>query len=224
MFLQWCRDGLFKVLSSFNVFVSWDRTQLRKGTTAETQTLCASIVDDSTNRRFKKMAIPKDKEELVKAIADNYKKLTSELSTIPTDLTTIKELEGHSKNTLMSINDLVAYLVGWGQLLLKWNDKKSKGLAVDFPETGFKWNELGLLAQKFYKDYEKDDFKTLNKKLDKTTTEILNLIESKTNKELYEVAWFDKWTFGKMIQLNTSSPFKNAKDRIRKWKKTKQLK
>jgi hypothetical protein len=29
----------FKVLSSFNVLVSWDRTRLRKGTTAETQTL-----------------------------------------------------------------------------------------------------------------------------------------------------------------------------------------
>ena len=170
------------------------------------------------------MAIPKDKEELVEAIVDNYKRLTIELSTIPTDLTTNKELEGHSKNTLMSINNLVAYLVGWGQLVLKWNDKKSKGLDVDFPETGYKWNELGLLAQKFYKDFEKDDFKTLNKKLDKTTTEILKLIESKTNKELYEMAWYDKWTFGKMIQLNTSSPFKNAKDRIRKWKKIKQLK
>jgi hypothetical protein len=59
------------------------------------------------------MAIPKDKEEIVKAIVDNYKKLTTELSTIPTDLTTNKELDGHSKNTLMSINDLVAYLVGW---------------------------------------------------------------------------------------------------------------
>ena len=171
-----------------------------------------------------KMAIPKDKEELVKAIVDNYKKLNSELLTIPTCLTTIKELEGHSKNTLISINDLVAYLVGWGHLVLKWNDKKSKGLEVDFPETGFKWNELGLLAQKFYKDYEKDDLNTLNKKLDKTTKEILNLIERKTNKELYEVAWYGKWTFGKMIQLNTSSPFKNAKGRIRKWKKTKQLK
>ena len=32
----------FKVLSSFNAFVSWDRTRLRKGTTAETQTLAAS--------------------------------------------------------------------------------------------------------------------------------------------------------------------------------------
>jgi hypothetical protein len=170
------------------------------------------------------MAIPKDKDELLKAITDNYKKLTKELSNIPIDLTEKKELDGHSKNTRMSINNLVAYLIGWGQLVLKWNDKKSKGLEVDFPETGFKWNELGQLAQKFYEDYEKDDFKTLYEKLDKTTNEILKLIESKTNIELYEIAWYDKWTLGKMIQLNTSSPFKNAKDRIRKWKKTKQQK
>ena len=170
------------------------------------------------------MAIPKDKDELLKAITDNYKKLTTELANIPIELTEKKELDGHSKNTFMNINNLVAYLVGWGQLVLKWNDIKSKGLEVDFPERGFKWNELGLLAQKFYKDYEKDNFKTLNRKLDKTTNEILKLIESKTNKELYEMAWYDKWPLGKMIQLNTSSPFKNAKDRIRKWKKIKQLK
>ena len=29
----------YKVLSSLNAIVSWDRTRLRKGTTAETQTL-----------------------------------------------------------------------------------------------------------------------------------------------------------------------------------------
>jgi hypothetical protein len=170
------------------------------------------------------MAIPSNKEELSKAIVDNYKKLIGELSSIPIDLTDKKELDGHSKNTVMSIKDLVAYLVGWGQLVLKWNDRKDKGLEVDFPETGFKWNELGQLAQKFYKDYEKDNFKILSKKLEKTTNEVLKLIGEKTNKELYEMDWYDKWTLGKMIQLNTSSPFKNAKDRIRKWKKIKQLK
>jgi hypothetical protein len=36
------------------------------------------------------MAVPKDKEEYVKAIIDNYKKLTIELSSIPIDLTTNK--------------------------------------------------------------------------------------------------------------------------------------
>jgi hypothetical protein len=167
------------------------------------------------------MAIPTNKTELLKAITKSYKNVVLELSTIPVDQTDKKELEGHAKNTLMSINDLVAYLIGWGRLVLKWNDKKDKGLEVDFPETGYKWNQLGQLAQKFYKDYEDDNFQTLIAKLDHTTSEILQLIESKTNQALYEIPWYDKWTLGKMIQLNTSSPFKNAKSRIRKWKKTK---
>ncbi len=169
------------------------------------------------------MALPKDKVELFAAIIYDYNKLTIELAKIPIELTNNMELEGHAKNTPMSINNIVAYLVGWGQLVLKWHNKKSKGLEVDFPETGFKWTELGLLAQKFYKDYDKHDFETLVKKLDETTKDILILIESKTNDELYKTAWYNKWTLGKMIQLNTTSPFKNAKGRIRKWRKTKQL-
>lgn len=96
------------------------------------------------------MAIPKNKDELLKAIVENYNLLKIELSNIPIELTDIKDLEGHSKNTLMSINNLVAYLNGWGNLVLKWNDKKLQGLKVNFPDTGFKWNELGELAQKFY--------------------------------------------------------------------------
>ena len=169
------------------------------------------------------MAVPKDKDELIKAISDNYEKLSKELSNIPENFTDKKELDGHSKNTLMSINNLVAYLVGWGQMVLKWNDRKSKGLEVDFPETGFKWNELGQLAQKFYKYYEKDDYKTLKGKLDKTVKQILELIDGKTNKELYETAWYEKWTLGRMIQFNTASPYTNARGRIRKWKKQNDL-
>lgn len=169
------------------------------------------------------MAIPKNKEELLHSILGNYEKLKTELAGIPSELAGIRALEGHSKNTIMSVNNLLAYLVGWGQLLLKWSDRKDKGLEVDFPETGFKWNELGRLAQKFYQDYEQDDFQTLISKLDNTTYEVLKLVESKTNNELYELAWYDKWPLGKMIQLNTTSPFKNAKDRIRKWKKMNQL-
>lgn len=170
------------------------------------------------------MATPRNKVELLQAIVDNYSKLSAELSSIPVEIAEEKELEGHSKNTLMSIKDLIAYLVGWGQLVLKWIDKKNQGMKVDFPDTGFKWNELGQLAQKFYRDYDNDSFETLNAKLEETTNEILELIESKSNRELYEMPWYEKWPLGKMIQLNTSSPFKNAKDRIRKWKKVKQLK
>ena len=105
-------------------------------------------------------------------------------------------------------------------MVLKWNHRKENGEKVDFPETGYKWNELGKLAQKFYSDYENLDYSDLLNKLDQTVDKILKLIERNTNKELYENAWYDKWTKGKMIQFNTSSPYKNARSRVRKWKKT----
>jgi hypothetical protein len=45
MFLQWCRDELVLSFIFVQRLVSWDRTRLRKGTTAETQTLAASADD-----------------------------------------------------------------------------------------------------------------------------------------------------------------------------------
>lgn len=165
------------------------------------------------------MSIPSTKEELLNAIEVNYAKLKIDLENISKINASLKQLEGHSKNSLMSVNNLIAYLIGWGQLVLKWNEKKQNGLEVDFPETGYKWNELGKLAQKFYDDFENDDFEILCSKLDRTISEIIVLINQKSNAELYEINWYEKWTLGRLIQLNTASPYKNASQRIRKWKK-----
>ena len=164
------------------------------------------------------MPIPKSKEELIKEINETYKKLQKELVTIPIELSGKLEIQGHSKNSEISLNNLIAYLIGWGHLVLKWHNHKANGIDCEFPEEGFKWNELGLLAHKFYTDFETDNYRSLQLKLDDTVMEILNLIESKSNNELYETPWYKSYTLGRMIQLNTSSPYKNARLKIRKWK------
>ena len=165
------------------------------------------------------MAIPTNKEELIFEIESNYLKLKTDLNSIPSNLTNSKDLEGHAKDTKMSVCNLVAYLIGWGELVLKWNKKMENGDPVDFPETGYKWNQLGKLAQKFYCDYRDMEYSSLLEKLDSVVNQILELVKRKENSELYEKPWYDKWTLGKMIQLNTSSPYKNARTRVRKWKK-----
>ncbi|EQB9714967.1 ClbS/DfsB family four-helix bundle protein, partial [Yersinia enterocolitica] len=33
----------------------------------------------------------------------------------------------------------------------------------------------------------------------------------------------EKWTMGRMIQFNTASPYANARGRLRKWLKTKDM-
>jgi hypothetical protein len=164
------------------------------------------------------MPIPKSKAELIKEINESFEKLQKELVTIPIELSEKREIEGHSKNSLISINNLLAYLIGWGQLVLKWHDLKTKEIDCEFPEKGFKWNKLGLLAQKFYTDFENNNYYTLQLKLTNTVNELLVLIESKSNSELYEMPWYKSYTMGRMIQLNTSSPYKNARLKIRKWR------
>ncbi len=169
------------------------------------------------------MAIPKCKDELIAAINDDHAKLDKALSQVPYDLIHDKTLEGHVKGTVMSVANLVSYLVGWNELVLKWLSRSDTGQAIDFPETGYKWNELGQLAQKFYTDYETLPYPQLLDQFSKAKSQIIEKIKEKTDDALYCHPWYEKWTMGRMIQLNTSSPYKNARQRVRKWSKEKNI-
>lgn len=163
------------------------------------------------------MPIPNNKADLIEAIQNNYRKLELDLQSIPEELTRNKELEGHAKGTKMSICDLVAYLVGWGQLVLKWHQSETEHKTINFPETGYQWNELGLLAQKFYRDYKELDYGELQENLKQTVQQILTVIDQTDEETLYQKPFYKHYPLGRMIQLNTSSPYKNARGRVRKW-------
>ncbi len=63
------------------------------------------------------------------------------MNEIPQSLIAERTLNGHAKGTLMSISNLVAYLIGWGELVIKWEAKSKRGEVIDFPETNYKWTE-----------------------------------------------------------------------------------
>ena len=163
---------------------------------------------------------PQSKAELLTEIHTHYDHLRKDIQRVDPLRATERSLEGHAKGTLMSVNDLLAYLIGWGELVLKWHRLKDAGKAVDFPESGYKWNQLGLLAQKFYADYDGLDFVARQQRFDDTVSKLVALIDSKSDDELYHQPWYNDWTMGRMIQFNTSSPYKNARTRLRKWLKT----
>jgi len=110
-------------------------------------------------------------------------------------------------------------LIGWGKLVLKWHHFKSKNQHVDFPETGYKWNQLGLLAEHFHEEYRDWKYDDLLVELESTINEILLLISGLTDHDLYGVAWYEQWTLGRMIQFNTSSPMKNMRKKVRRFKR-----
>ncbi len=165
------------------------------------------------------MAVPHSKDELLGAIEASYRKLRAELDRVPPDRVLERSLDGHAAGTMMSVHDLVAYLVGWNELVLKWCRGRAAGVDVDFPETGYGWNELGRLAQKFYADYAGLPFPALLQRLDDAKSRIVALILAVDDAALYQTPWYGKWPLGRMIQFNTSSPYDNARRRLRAWQR-----
>lgn len=170
------------------------------------------------------MSVPQTKVELLLAIDKNFNKLISYLNVIPAEMTSEHLMDGHAKGTEMSVRDLVSYLLGWNALVVKWITSDAKGLPVDFPDTGYKWNQLGVLAQKFYSDYSELNYDSLVAELQTTKNEIVKLINERTDDILYGKPWYTKWTMGRMISFNTSSPYANANGRLRKWAKNNNIK
>lgn len=165
------------------------------------------------------MTIPQSKAELLAAIDASYGKVLKAFEEVPAAQARDAVLEGHAKGTSMSVADLLAYLVGWNELVLKWIARDEAGQPIDFPETDFKWNELGRLAQKFYADYAALSYPQLLQRFAEAKAGIVGRIAARDDAALYGRPWCGKWTMGRMIQFNTSSPYDNARGRLRQWRK-----
>jgi len=162
-------------------------------------------------------SIPESKQELQLAISTLFPKLMADYRAVPASRARECGVEGHSQGTLISVCDTVAYLIGWGKLVLKWYRLKSQGQAVDLPETGYQWNQLGTLAKSFHQEYANWSYEALLTEWEVTVGEVQTLIASLSHHELYEVAWYNQWTLGRMIQFNTSSPMKNMRTKVRRF-------
>ena len=84
------------------------------------------------------MAVPAHKDELRAAIDHSFDALMSELRAVPQSQVRRASLDGHAKDSVMSLSNLVAYLIGWNTLVLKWLAYSDAGRVIDFPETGYK--------------------------------------------------------------------------------------
>ncbi|TNH04694.1 ClbS/DfsB family four-helix bundle protein [Testudinibacter sp. TR-2022] len=164
-------------------------------------------------------SVPQNKTELLAAIQQAFDKILQEYRTFDLECARQLGVEGSSKGTKISVADTLAYLIGWQNLVLKWYCKKQRDEPIDFPESGYKWNELGKLANKFYQQYQNWDYNDLLQEFITTSKALIDLVESLDNQQLYGESWYKQWTLGRMIQFNSSSPMKNMRNKIRKFKR-----
>lgn len=163
------------------------------------------------------MAIPQSKSELASAIDRDFEKLIADLNRVAPERARDVGIPGHKADTTISPANLVAYLIGWNELVLWWFEQRSDGVEPDLPAPGFAWNQLGNLAEQFYLDHADQPWPALVVRLDTAKTAIAHLVDGMSNEDLYGAPWYRAYTAGRMIQLNTASPYRNARQRLRTW-------
>ncbi len=164
-------------------------------------------------------SIAENKSELKDGLVNISDKIFEDYKSIPAELSRVCSVEGNVKGTVISICDTLAYLVGWGKLVVKWHLLKSNGKDVDFPETGFNWNQLGALATRFHEEYKDWNLADLIVEYERTINQIISIIDQTSDADLYGKTWYRKYSLGRMIQFNTVSPMKNMRTKIRRFKK-----
>lgn len=179
------------------------------------------------NSNFKeglKMIEYKNREELILEISKRAKLFINEFDCI----------DEKDKDKLMDEVDrtpaqMIAYQLGWMNLILDWENQEKKGQNVITPAPNYKWNNLGGLYEDFYNQYDGYSLKELCTNFVKTEEKIIELINTYTDIELFEQGgrkWSSStpsnWAIWKWIHINTVAPFKSFRTKIRKWKKLQQ--
>ncbi len=152
--------------------------------------------------------------------------LIATASQVPVELRTKKAIAGTGGQ--ISVSDLIAYTIGWGNLLLGWYNSGITGTMPSMPGEGFtKWDYIGL-AQHFYTKYKYDNGDEQLKQFELLVQHIIAMVEKeyKTgNLEKLNVwPWCTlpsgkQWTLDKWVRVNTIAPYKRATTLIKHYLK-----
>lgn len=168
------------------------------------------------------MPLPATKDELLESLKQAYIKLDSEFDVVNLEYERQHGIEGN-----ISCCDIVSYQIGWADLIMGWEQQELAGKAPAMPAKGFKWNQMGDLAQSFYDKNSKKSLSQLRAEFNERYKKLVNWIESLNEQELFEMhqrKWTgDKWAIVKWIQVNSIAPYRSARTKVRRWKKENEI-
>ena len=164
------------------------------------------------------MPLPSSKNELLEKLHSAYEKLDSEFNEIPLSLERKNEVGDG-----ISCCDVLAYQIGWANLLLNWDKTELSGGIPKMPAENFKWNQLGSLAIYFYEGSHKKLLNQLRAEFKLAHSQLTNWIMSLSDMDLFELhqrQWAgEKWALVKWIQVNTIAPYQSARTKVRRFKR-----
>lgn len=172
----------------------------------------------------------KYKAPLNKYIQKEYNDLLFVVSAIAPNDRMIKDIDGTGGK--VNIPDLIAYQIGWGNLVINWYEIGLKGKMPQMPGEGFStWDYVGL-ARHFYKKYQYDSGSNQIQEFCKVVKKIIAIVEHEYQAQNLDrvgiwpwctLSSGKKWPLSKFINVNAVAPYRRAKLLIRKFIKNHEL-
>lgn len=175
------------------------------------------------------MARPRSKAELQIAARVQYQKLKSLLDSMSEAERSARLSYGENFTAKeahwerdRSIRDVLAHLYEWQLLLLNWLESNSAGIAKPFLPEPYNWRNYAGLNTEIWQRHQGTSLETISSLLDDSQQSLIDLIETYSNEELFEKAYFP-WTgttsLGAYFVSATSSHYEWAGKKIRAYLK-----
>lgn len=136
----------------------------------------------------------------------------------------IQNLDQHQLTTQLvtsrwTAKDVLAHLSEWEQMALGWQQTAQRGQQPALPAEGYNWRQLPELNQAIYLKYKDASLKSVLERFQQSYQEILALIQSLSDNELFEpghFAWTKQNNLATYLISATSSHYNWANTRIKR--------
>lgn len=160
------------------------------------------------------------KKDLIVMASEGYEKLMDVIDSMSLEEQNMEFLfEDRDRN----IRDVLVHLYEWHQLLLNWVESNKKGDNKPFIPEPYNFRTYGAMnIELIWKKHQNTSYDEAKKLVAQSHKEVMKLIESYTNEELFErkhFSWTGTSTLGSYCISTTSSHYDWAVKKIKKQKK-----
>lgn len=172
----------------------------------------------SRDQNNSSMPIATNKRELLEAMETEHRLLLETLAGLD-DEAMVRPGVCHE----WSCKDVLAHLVAWKKMFLSWYAAGLRGENPRTPCEDLKWTETPALNARIYGEWKDVPLDEVRREFDATYGAMLELARSLPEKDLFRVKlypWMRVWPLARWIAANTSSHYRWARTRVRRFTKS----
>lgn len=125
-----------------------------------------------------------------------------------------------------SVKDILAHLLEWQQMNIRWYEAGRKGEKPEMPAPGIPWREIPRLNKMIYDRYRRRSLQSVMNGFRDSHNTIVSIIKHLSDEELVTLGCYSwtgpSWTLSDYFRANTVAHYLWARTRIRRWQKKNQ--